>query len=276
MEEKRLKKLLIGDLSIKRIIRSIIFVLFCVIVFTCSCADRLIFHPPESSYTDADDIIKIETANGEKISAMYLQNPTAEFTILFSHGNAEDIGQNRIFFEMLDDHGYSVLAYDYRGYGTSQGRPSEKKTYRDIEAAYQYLTEQLQTEPNRIIPLGRSIGSGPAVYLATKKDVPALILESPLTSAFRVVTRVGILPFDRFENIDRIANIDCPILIFHGTDDSIIPLRHGKTLYEKANDPKQHLWVEGADHNNLLWVAGEEYFEALEKFITLINQQNSQ
>ena len=276
MEKKKLKKLLIGELSIKRVIRSVLFVCFCVIVFTCSCADRMIFQPPKPSYTDGADIIKMETADGEKISAMYLHNPAAEFTILFSHGNAEDIGQNRFFFEMLKDHGFSVLAYDYRGYGTSQGRPSEKKAYRDIEAAYRYLTEQLETPGDRIIPLGRSIGSGPAVYLATKHQVPALILESPLLSAFRVITRVGILPFDRFNNIDRIASVDCPILFFHGTADSIVPLRHGKTLYEKANEPKQHLWVEGADHNNLLWVAGEDYFEAIDKFTTLINQQDSQ
>ena len=275
MENNKLKKLLIGEFSTKRIIRSVLFVCLCFIVFTCSCADQMIFHPPKVSYTDNSDIIKIRTSNGEKISAIYLQSPEAEFTILFSHGTSEDIGQNYEFFRMLKSHGYSVLAYDYRGYGTSQGKPSEEKAYRDIEAAYRYLTEQLDTDPDRIISLGKSIGSGPAIYLATKHHVSALILESPLLSVFRVFTGGGTLPFDKFNNIDRIANVNCPILVIHGTDDNIIPLQHGKTLYEKAKGPKQHLWVEGAGHRYLVWAAGDEYFKAIDKFTTLIKQQDS-
>ena len=270
---KNLKKLLVGEFSWWRLLSSTVIIFLIVIVFTLSCADEMIFHPPRAGYTDDADVIKLTTADGKMISAMYFARPGAEFTILFSHGNAEDIGHNREFFRLLNRWGFSVFAYDYHGYGTSQGRPSEKNVYLDIDAAYRYLVDDLATEPNRIIALGRSVGSGAAVHLATKSKLAGLVLESPLTSVFRVVTRIGILPFDKFNNIAKIAHVHCPVLIIAGQADNVVGIRHGKALYEKANEPKQHLWVPGAGHNDLLWVAGDRYREALDEFVRLIRRQ---
>ncbi len=109
--------------------------------------------------------------------------------------------------------------------------------------------------------------------MATRAKPAGLILESPLTSVFRVVTRIGILPFDKFDNIARIAHIHCPVLIIGGEADNIVGIRHGKALYEKANEPKQHLWVPAAGHNDLLWVAGDRYRQALEEFVRLIRRK---
>lgn len=265
-----------GKFAVIKVASSFLLLHFFALIMTCSCADKIIFHPPSPSYNDSPDILKIATDNGQDISAIYLNNPAAGFTILFSHGNAEDIGQNLEFFDMLHDHGYSVLAYDYRGYGTSGGTPSAKNVYRDIESAYSYLVDKKKIDPAKIIALGRSMGGGAAVYLATKEDIAGLIFESSFVSAFRVATRTPIFPFDEFNNIDRIAKVNCPVMIIHGTNDDTISIWHGKQLYEKANEPKLSLWVENAGHNNLLETAGESYWQAMEEFTTLIKNHNQQ
>lgn len=244
------------------------------IILTCSCTDKMIFHPPSPTYDDGPQILKIATDNGQDISAIYLENPDASFTVLFSHGNAEDIGQNLEFFNMLHDRGYSVLAYDYRGYGTSGGAPSAKNAYRDIEAAYNYLTQECKIAPNRIIALGRSMGGGPSVYLAAKNNIAGLIFESSFVSVLRIATRTPLLPFDEFNNIDKLEKVNCPVMIIHGTKDNTVSIWHGKQLYEKANEPKLSLWVQNAGHTNLLETAGDQYWQAMDEFATLIKNNN--
>lgn len=237
-------------------------------IYALFFSDGAIFLPHPSSYRDAPDIRKIKSANGNTISALYLPNPSAAFTLLVSHGNAEDLGDDREWLEDLRRAGFSVLAYDYQGYGTSQGKPTERTAYEDELAAYQYLTRDLQTSPDHIIIYGRSVGSGPAVHLAARKPAAALILQSPFLSAFRVLTRVPLLPFDKFPNYKEIARVHCPVLIIHGSDDSVIPLWHGQRLFDAANQPKQIMVVPGADHNDLNYVAGASYFQTLQAFRT--------
>ncbi|MFS8867853.1 alpha/beta hydrolase [Synechococcus sp. H65.1] len=229
-------------------------------------SERLIFLPRPASYQDGDAILKLTTADGLQISAVYLPNPAATYTLLYSHGNAEDLGDILPRLRKLQQGGFSVLAYDYRGYGTSEGIPSEAGAYKDIEAAYAYLRDQ-GIPPGRILLYGRSVGGGPSVYLAAHKPVGGLILESTFVTAFRVLTRIPLLPFDRFDNLSRIAQINCPLLILHGTQDRLIPFWHAEALYQAARDPKRLIPIEGADHNNLLQVAGERYLPILQQFV---------
>lgn len=229
-------------------------------------SESLIFLPHPASYKDNADILKITSANGSRISALYLPNPSAKFTVLVSHGNAEDLGDDRYWLEDLREAGFSVLAYDYQGYGTSQGRPGEKVLYEDEAAAYDFLTTHLKVPPGSIIILGRSVGSGPAVHLAARKPAAGLVLQSPFLSAYRVFTRIPLLPLDRFPNYKDIRRVSCPVLIVHGTRDTVISPWHGRKLYELANQPKQFLWVEGAGHNDLELVAAKKYLEAIKGF----------
>jgi abhydrolase domain-containing protein 17 len=229
-------------------------------------SNRLIFQPHPSSYKDIPEFLKLTTENGNKITALYLPNPSAKFTLLVSHGNAEDLGDDRGWYDDLRAAGFSVFAYDYEGYGTSEGTPSERRVYQDENAAYDYLVTKLKTRPNRLIVFGRSLGTGPAVYIAARKPVGGLILQSAFTSAFRVLSGISILPFDKFRNYRDIRNVHCPILIIHGTADSVISIRHGKELYELANEPKSHMWVDGADHNDVEVIAGASYAAALQGF----------
>lgn len=244
-------------------------------LFAYFFAERLIFPVPFPSYQDSPDIIKLTTRNQQRISALYLPNPNATYTILYSHGNGSDLGSTRSTLELIQQIGFSVFAYDYQGYGTSEGTPSEQNTYADIDAAYKYLTQTLKISSDRIILYGFSVGSGPSLDLATRQPVTGIILEGAFTSTFRVIIDLPLLLLDRFRNLDKLQSIHCPMLIIHGTLDGIIPFHHGKKLYEAANPPKQFLAVAGAGHNNLIQVAGDRYIRALQDFAQQIEQSQS-
>ncbi|ERT08250.1 alpha/beta hydrolase family protein [Lyngbya aestuarii BL J] len=220
-------------------------------------------------------MIQLKAANGDDITALYLPNPESQYTILYSHGNAEDIGQTRFHLQKLQEIGFSVLVYDYPGYGTSSGKPTVKGTYHAINAAYNYLTQDLNIPPHEILVYGRSVGGGPSVDLASRKPIGGLIIESSFVSIFRVVTRIPLFPFDKFSNLAKIPKVNSPILILHGNQDQVIPFWHGEKLYAKANEPKMSFWVDGADHNDVLDVAGQRYLETLKKFTELVENHHS-
>jgi fermentation-respiration switch protein FrsA (DUF1100 family) len=265
-----LKAALIGEFSLRRVVRSLVLiplaVCFGLMIIAMFFPDQVIFQPQRSSYSDAADVIKIKTADGESISAKLYENESATYTILFSHGNAEDIGMNEPFAWRLRDSGFNVLVHDYRGYGTSDGSPSEEKVYADIDAAYEYLIKEKGIASNKIILHGRSLGGAVAVNLSSQKEVAGLILESTFTTAFRVITRYPVLPFDKFKSIDKIGSVRCPVLIIHGTQDWTIPIYHGERLFEAANEPKTALWVERAGHNDLFYTDKERYLNTIAEF----------
>lgn len=228
-------------------------------------AERLIFLPPRERYAQGEEILLLPRAGGGTVAAVHLRNPGARYTILFSHGNAENIVQGMDFLERMRGAGFSVLAYDYSGYGLSTGRPSERAAYADAEAAYDYLA-RAGVAPERIILHGRSLGGAVAADLAARRPAAGLVLESTFTSAFRVVRPYPILPFDRFRTEAKLPRVRTPVLVIHGTDDEVIGFWHGQRLYALAAEPKQRLWVRGATHNDLAWVAGERYWAALRAF----------
>lgn len=246
------------------LIAAIFYVVLCAYAFIA--AEGMIFQPQPSSYRDTAEILKVRTATGDLISALYLPNPSARYILMVSHGNAEDLGDDRDWLELLRQAGYGVFAYDYQGYGTSEGKPTEKAVYLDVVAAYEYLNSQLHVPPERIIIMGRSVGSGPATYLAARRPAAALILQSPFVSAFRVITKVPLLPFDKFRNDREIRTVRCPVLVLHGSADAIIPPWHGKKLFELANAPKKFVLLQGAGHNDVEYAARSAYLAALREF----------
>ena len=258
-----------------RMLRILVLLYIGFAIYAWFFSDHVIFLPHPSSYADGTGIVKLLSANGSMISALYLPNPSAKYTMLVSHGNAEDLGDDRYWLEGLRDAGFSVFAYDYQGYGTSQGKPSEKSAYDDENAAYDYLVSNLKIAPEHIIVFGRSVGSGPAVNLAARQPVGALILQSPFVSAFRVVTRIPLLPFDKFPNYKHMGQVRCPLLIIHGTNDTVVNIWHGRMLFDLANEPKQFFAVPGADHNDLDMVAGENYGKTIHLFAESLTSANA-
>jgi len=266
----RLKNTLIGEVSFKRLLRSVLIIptafYLIVMISAHSFADSIIFQPQPTFYRDDNSIIKLATETGEKISARYFQNPNAEYTILFSHGNAEDIGTATPFLKELQNAGFSVFAYDYRGYGTSEGRPSEENSYQDIETAYNYLTQELKIPPEKIIVHGRSLGGAVSIDLAAHKTCGGLVVESSFVSAFRVMTKYKIFPFDKFQNLNKIKKVKCPILFVHGKQDNIIPFWHGEALFANASEPKFSFWIDEANHNNVFAKSKDNYLQVIKNF----------
>jgi pimeloyl-ACP methyl ester carboxylesterase len=227
--------------------------------------NKMMFHPHEPDYSwDTPHVVNVgdETT---PVAAIWIPNAETNKVFLYSHGNGEDISDLASIFADFSRAGFSILGYDYPGYGLSAGKPSEQSAYAAAETAYRFLTERCGVAPSDIIVLGRSIGSGPACYLAEKFPVGGLVVESGFTSASRVVTRIRILPFDPFPNIRRIRNISCPKLFIHGTDDRVIHVSHGKALFAAAKEPKELLVIDQTGHNVMLEVPN--YFERLKAFV---------
>ena len=237
-------------------------------------ADKLAFLPPNPTYRDSEQIIKVDVGDGVRLAAVHLKNPSATHTILFSHGNAEDLGVLLPFLEELRKSGFSVFAYDYRGYGTSTGAPGEWSGYTDIESVYSFVTNELQIPAERIIAHGRSLGGVFAIHLASKKPLAGLVVESSFTSGFRVLTQIPIFPLDRFRNLAKLQSVLCPSLFIHGKKDGVIRFSHGEILYRTANHPKDFLWVEEAGHNDLFYRGRQQYLEKLAHFAANLKGQN--
>jgi fermentation-respiration switch protein FrsA (DUF1100 family) len=272
MPQKNIKRLLFGEFTFKRLVRSLLFIYVCLCLYAYFFADWMIFKPQPSSYQDSGEILKLTTADGLQISAVYLPNPRAKYTILYTHGNAEDLGDVQSVLQELQQMGFAVFAYDYHGYGTSQGTASEINAYRDIDAAYHYVTQQLGIPPQRIIAYGRSVGGGPTVDLVARKPVAGLVLESAFITAFRTITHIPIVPFDKFRNIDKLKQVHCPVLIIHGKADAVVPFKHGLRLFAAAHEPKRFLWVDIAGHNDVMDVAPDRYTKSLAEFMQLVEQ----
>jgi len=266
MNKRIFNSLQAGNFFLKRLICYVIFAYAALIVFAFIRSNKMIFPVPPASYEDDPNILKIKTEDGAAISAIHLINPDAEYTVLYSHGNYVDLGRLAPFLQQYNRRGVSIIAYDYHGYETSQVRPTEKNAYRDIEAVFNYLTEKVAISPDKLILHGRSVGSGPAVYLAAKRNIAGLILQSSFVTAFRVLTRITLLPFDKFENISRIDNINCPVLFIHGQKDSTIPIWHSKKLYEKAKEPKLSCWLQNATHDDIPPSSEKQYWQSINRF----------
>ncbi len=273
MDKGSLKKILVGDFSWRRFLRSFAFVYGFLLLFALFGSDRLIFQPQPPSYEDTPETLHLESDRRRTISAIHLLNPEAKYTVLFSHGNAEDLGDLRRLLEEYRERGFSVFAYDYAGYGTSEGRPTSSGVCKDAEAALMYLVEHEKVPLDRIILHGRSVGGGPATYLAEKYDVAGLIAESSFVTAFRVVTCVPLMPFDKLRNIARIGDVGCPVLVIHSRSDDVIPFWHGEALYKKAEEPKQCCWLDDATHN---WIPAEERakcWQAIDEFVASLSRR---
>jgi len=209
-------------------------------------------------------------SGGNQLHGWYIPASGSQ-VVLWMHGNAGNIADRLDqAVEMKRALGVSSLMFDYRGYGKSEGSPSEAGLYQDAEAAFTWLTETRGVNPGDIILFGHSLGSAVSVDLALKEGVKAggMVMESPFTSAAGVARRmyfglpVGLVMSVKLDNIGRIGDVKMPILVIHGVRDSVIPFAMGKKVFDAAPEPKSFLPVSGADHSDCFDVGGESYWEA--------------
>jgi len=195
-------------------------------------------------------------------------------TWLWFHGNAGNISDRLENLRLLHDElGVNVFIFDYRGYGRSEGSPSEQGTYRDAEAALAYALSRPDVDAERIVYFGRSLGSAVAVELATRRPPFALILESPFTSMadlarqhYRFLPATGLIR-TKYDSLSKIGSVRAPLLVLHGDQDDIVPFEAGKRLFEAASEPKRFYTIRGAGHNDTYVAGGREYFRALREFV---------
>ncbi|GAB4857890.1 hypothetical protein Ancab_015795 [Ancistrocladus abbreviatus] len=193
----------------------------------------------------------IETKKKNKIVAFYLRNPYARLTLLYSHGNAADLGQlYDLFVQLKINLRVNLMGYDYSGYGASTGKPSEADTYADIEAVYECLETEYGISQENLILYGQSVGSGPTLHLAAKLPrLRGVVLHSAILSGLRVLCHVKFS--DIYRNIDKIQRVKCPVLVIHGTEDDVVNWLHGDGLWKLAKEPYEPLWIKGGGHCNL-------------------------
>jgi fermentation-respiration switch protein FrsA (DUF1100 family) len=199
--------------------------------------------------------------------------PAGAAVLLFAHGNAGNLSGRVDHARAFAREGISVLVFDYRGYGRSEGSADEAGIYADIDAAYLFLTDEWRIVPDRIVLLGRSLGSAPASRLSTRVPHAALVLVSPMPSAMRMTRRMfGGLPIDllirsRFPVVDWVAERSTPLLVVHGDRDEIIPPAYGREVYEAAAEPKRFLALPAAGHNDILSAGGRDYVDTVAAFV---------
>jgi fermentation-respiration switch protein FrsA (DUF1100 family) len=232
-------------------------------------AGGMLYHPEMGSRRAPGGMKKIRGSDGAGIAVLHLPNPQARFTLWFFHGNAEDLGDLEPMLRQFHDAGFAVFAADYPGFGLSDGRPSEAALYASARVARDYLRNELHVPASRTLLYGRSLGAGVAVQLATEERVGGLVVQSGFMSAFRVVTRWPLLPFDQFKNLGKMPRVPCPVLVMHGEADEVIAFAHGQALFAAAPEPKQRLWVPGAHHNDFTEIAGDRLWTALREFSAL-------
>ncbi len=247
--------------------------------------NRIIYYPspfPEGMWDAKSRGLEVEdvyfkTDDGLRLHGWYVPaptpNPKASATFLFFHGNAGNITHRLENVQLLRERGWNVFIFDYRGYGKSEGKPTEKGIYLDSLAAYEFLRKDKKVPVERLFLFGRSLGGVCAVHVAASRPAAGIILESTFTSARDMAREMfpilPVAPFIRtkFDSIQKISNIKIPKLFLHAPEDSIVPYSLGRKLFESAPEPKSFYDIIGADHNDALYAGGEKYFQAIEDFV---------
>lgn len=205
-------------------------------------------------------VIPLVTEDKVSIEAWHvLQADTSLPLIVYFHGNAGHVGDRMAKIAEFAAAGFGILAVSYRGYGKSQGRPSERGLYEDARTALRHALREIGLKPRDVVLYGESLGTGIAVHTAkvmadSGTPVGGLVLEAPYTSVARRSQEM--YPFiparwlvkDKYPSIDKIAHIDCPLLLFHGELDTVIPVHHGRALLAAAKEPKQGVFFPDVDH----------------------------
>ncbi|MFQ5684629.1 MAG: alpha/beta hydrolase [Candidatus Binatia bacterium] len=250
------------------------------LLWGCFMEERFIFFPDANIDKTPHDIglayedIFFTTRDGLRLNSWFVPYPEAKTTLLWFHGNAGNISNRLDNIKLFHDRlGINIFIFDYRGYGRSEGKVSEKGTYIDGETALKQLRIREDLDTKRIVFFGRSLGAAVATELATREKCLALILESPFVS-IREMARVAfpLLPIGRwlrtrYNLIEKIKKVTAPVLVLHGDQDDVVPFKQGRKIFEAAQEPKRFYTIHGAHHNDTYLIGGESYFAVLKDFM---------
>ena len=255
-------------------------IVFAILALTLIFERRFIYYPerdheatPTQMGLPGEDVALV-AEDGVRLHGWYLPVKDARLTVLFNHGNAGNISHRLDRALLLQAKlQASVLLYDYRGYGKSEGSPDEEGTYRDARAAHRFLVEEKKVAPAALVIMGESLGSAVALDLALAKPAAGLVLEAPFTSVpdmVRTTPLFALAPLvrTRYDNLGKVARLERPLLVLHGDRDEVVPFRLGRRLFEAARQPKTFVAVPGAGHNDVFLIGGDAYWRAIADFLS--------
>lgn len=235
---------------------------------------RSLIYLPSQDVPEAPEGIEdvtYETEDGLTLSAWFVGSAGNRGSVIVFNGNAGNRANRLPLGQALAEAGYSVLLTDYRGYGGNRGTPSERNLAVDAQAAFDYMADRVGTD--RLVYYGESLGAGVAIGLAAEEPPAALILRSAFISLADVASvhypflPTSLLLIDRYQNSERIGDVQVPILFVAGTADTIVPPDQTRELYEAAFEPKYLFMVEGAGHNDRALLDGDDMVEAMVEFL---------
>jgi len=249
---------------------------FCLYLFLMQ--SRMIFYPTGKHVASPADMgfayesVSLTTSDQVKLHGWFIPVKDERGTVLFFHGNAGNISHRLDSLKIFHDLNLATLIIDYRGYGSSEGSISEQGTYRDGEAAWNYLTEIKKIPAGKIIIFGRSLGAAIAAYVAARNKPGGLILESAFTSvedmgaSMYPYMPIRLLSRYDYDTKKTLPAVSCPVMIIHSPYDELINFENGLKLYEIARPPKEMLKIRGG-HNDGFLVSGKNYVAGIDRFI---------
>jgi pimeloyl-ACP methyl ester carboxylesterase len=267
--------------SVLRVMIGVLLGLCALLALFYIFQEKLIFFPQRISAEEADTLekrysqietISLKSGNSITIKGWFVKNSTIPKSplIIYFGGNAEEVSYLVYYADKVK--GWSLALMNYRGYGLSEGKPTEKNLYTDAVSIYDYFTERDDIDNKRIVVMGRSLGTGVATYLARMRSIQGVILVSPYDSLASVGNHhfpflpVRLLLKHRFDSLSRAPSISVPSLIISAADDTIIPLRYSRKLAEKWGGPYSLKIIKGEDHNTIQ--DSEEYWKSINEFLS--------
>ncbi len=251
-------------------------------IFLFFTQSRLIYFPTREIVSSPDQIglsyksVSFKAPDGVKLSGWFIPADSPRGVVIFCHGNAGNISHRLESIEILHRLRLSTFIFDYRGYGMSEGTPSEEGSYLDVRGAWNYLIEYERLAPSDIILFGRSLGGAVAAWLAGQHTPKALIIESTFTSAPDLAGElyfylpVKLLCRYKYNALAAIKEVQCPVLIVHSQEDEIVPFRHGRMLFDAANEPRFFLEISGS-HNEGFITSSSVYLNGLKAFLDRVD-----
>ena len=238
--------------------------------------EREIVMTPGNVGLQYEDVF-ISASDGARLHGWFVPGES-DLTLLWFHGNAGNISRRVENITLLHERlGANIFIFDYRGYGRSEGSPSEAGIYLDAEAAIEYLRSRQDVEDDKLVLFGRSLGGAVAIEMAARHSVCAMIVESTFTSvkamarsAYPILSAlfpVGAVLHSKYDSLSRIKDVRNPLIVMHGDQDEIVPFEMGQELYDAANEPKRFYAIEGAGHNDTYIAGGNAYFDVLKRFL---------
>ena len=241
---------------------------------------REVPYTPDELGLDFEDVV-FQSSDGLKLTGWYVPAGNSKLTVLFCHGNGGNMMHRLDSINILYNLGLNCFIFDYRGYGKSEGKPSEEGTYLDARAAYEWLIDEKRLSPNNIIIFGRSLGGTIAAQLASKVEAKSLIVESAFTSYIDIGKKfypyMPVRWFARFNynTLDYIKAVHCPVMIIHSRNDEVVPFEFGLELYESSNEPNKFVEIFGS-HNDGFLVSSEIYKKAWLNWLKFLEEYSKE